>query len=50
MDSGICPGNYFNYPDDDVAAQREFEIADGFDTFFIDEAFPPNARFFEIFL
>lgn len=28
MDFGICPGNYFDYFDDDVARQRELELFD----------------------
>lgn len=44
MDSGLCPGNYFDYPDDEVALQREFEIGDSLTTTYEDETFPPNAR------
>ncbi len=46
MDSGICPGNYFDYPDDDIAIQREFEIGDAVEEgeVYADEAFPANAR------
>ena len=28
MDSGLCPGNYFDYLDDDIAKQRELELFD----------------------
>ena len=45
MDTSICPGNYHDYPDDEVAIQREFEIADGLEgQSFKDEDFPANAR------
>jgi hypothetical protein len=44
MNSGLCPGNYFDYPDDEVAIQREFEIGDSLTGTWIDDAFPPNAR------
>lgn len=44
MDNGIVPGNYHDYPDDEVAIQREFEIADGCEGQFKDEDFPANAR------
>jgi hypothetical protein len=44
MDVGICPGNYFDYPDDEIARQREFEIADELHGPFIDSAFPSNAK------
>ena len=46
MDSGLCPGNYFNYTDDEVAIQREFELADGFDLFYNDDSFPANSRYY----
>lgn len=44
MDNGIFPGNYHDYPDDEVAIQREFEIADALESHFRDEDFPANAR------
>jgi hypothetical protein len=44
MDAGICPGNYFDYPDDEVAIQREFEIGDSVSGYYSDDAFPANAR------
>ena len=28
MDSGLCPGNYYDYLDDDIAKQRELELFD----------------------
>jgi hypothetical protein len=43
MDQSIYPGNYFDYADDDVAIQREAEIAEDMGDFFVDDAFPPNA-------
>jgi hypothetical protein len=45
MDIGIFPGNYHDYPDDEVAIQREFELADSLEgQNFKDEEFPANAR------
>mmetsp|Transcript_32355 Transcript_32355/g.54541 ORF Transcript_32355/g.54541 Transcript_32355/m.54541 type:complete len:832 (+) Transcript_32355:47-2542(+) len=45
MDIGICPGNYHDYADDEVAIQREFEIGDALEGgHFRDEDFPANAR------
>lgn len=44
MDNGIFPGNYHDYADDEVAIQREFEIADNLEDHFRDEDFPANAR------
>eukprot|EP01038_Epipyxis_sp_PR26KG_P013241 gene13241-17747_t len=46
LDVGLCGGNYFDYSDDELALQREYELADsiGASNSFKDEAFPPNAR------
>jgi len=44
MDQSLYPGNYFDYADDEVAFQREAELVEDSQTFFIDEMFPPNAR------
>ena len=41
---GLVPGNYHDYPDDEVAVQREFEIGDSLDSNYRDEDFPANAR------
>lgn len=44
MDQAICSGNYFDYPDDEIALQRELEIGDSISENYIDESFPPNSR------
>jgi hypothetical protein len=44
MDTGIFPGNYLDYADDEVAVQREYEIADSLEDHFKDEDFPANSR------
>lgn len=44
MDIGICPGNYHDCADDEIAIQREFEIGDAIEGNYRDEEFPPNAR------
>lgn len=44
MDQTLCPGNYFDYPDDEVALQREIEFGEGIIDVYIDEIFPPNAK------
>jgi hypothetical protein len=44
MDSGIFPGNYHDYADDEVAIQREYEIADSLEENFRDDDFPANSR------
>jgi len=42
----LCPGNYFDYVDDEFARQRELELYDTWNGpgAFLDVAFPPNAR------
>jgi hypothetical protein len=44
MDQALFPGNYHDYPDDDVAIQREVEIGESIAGYHIDDIFPPNAR------
>jgi len=44
IDSGLAPGNYFNYPDHDVALQAEVDLLDGIEGYFNDEAFPADSR------
>ena len=44
MDTGIFPGNYHEYTDDEVAIQREYELADTIEVRFKDEEFPANSR------
>jgi calpain len=46
MDSVLFPANFFDYPDDEVAIQREVEIGESIDagTLYTDDIFPPNAR------
>jgi hypothetical protein len=44
MDKGLCPGNYFDYDDDDVAIQREIEIMDGTFGSYVDTSFPTDGR------
>jgi hypothetical protein len=44
IEIGLCRGNYFDYEDDDIAKQREFEIADGLPGTYTDPCFPPDAR------
>lgn len=44
LDSGLASGNYFDYPDDEVAAQREYEIMESLPGHYLDPSFPPDAR------
>jgi hypothetical protein len=44
FDRSTFPGNYHDYPDDDIALQRELEIGEALTVTYLDEAFPPNAR------
>jgi hypothetical protein len=46
MDAGLYPGNYFDYDDDDVARQREYEIAEDIPegSHFVDSSFPADGR------
>lgn len=44
MDEAIFPGNYFDYGDDEVALQRELEVAENIVDNYVDEIFPPNSR------
>jgi hypothetical protein len=45
MDQSLFPGNYHDYPDDEVALQREVELGESLSgSFFVDDIFPPNAR------
>ena len=46
MDSGLYTGNYYDYKDDDVAIQREFDIIEniGKGNLFDDTTFSPDTR------
>jgi hypothetical protein len=44
LDLGIDPWTYHDYPDDEVAKQREFEIGDALEGLYEDPDFPANAR------
>ena len=44
LDVGLVAGNYFDYADDDVAVQREYEIMEGLGIQYTDPCFPPDAR------
>lgn len=44
MDTSLFPGSYFDYPDDEVAMQRELELGETFTGTYVDGVFPPNAR------
>lgn len=44
MDQAIFVGHYQDYPDDDVALQRELEMGEAVSNIYVDEVFPPNAR------
>eukprot|EP01033_Poteriospumella_lacustris_P011586 gene11586-8257_t len=44
MDQSLCPGYYFDYPDDETAKQRELELIENYTAGFLDDIFPPNAR------
>jgi len=46
LDVGLCTGNYFDYANDDVARQREYDMATDVieGNRFIDSAFPTDAR------
>lgn len=44
MNVGLCPGNYFDYEDDEMAIQREKEIASEIETRWNDPTFPADGR------
>ena len=44
LDGGLAAGNYFDYADDDVAIQREYEIMESLSGHYTDPYFPPDAR------
>eukprot|EP01041_Mallomonas_annulata_P011157 gene11157-23318_t len=46
MDVGLCPGNYYDYEDDNMATNREAEIVDELEPnkYWEDFQFPPDGR------
>lgn len=44
MDVGLCPSNYHDYPDDEIAIQREYELGDSLTGPYKDPYFPANGR------
>jgi hypothetical protein len=44
MDQCLCPGNFLDYADDEVALQRELELGENLKGNYLDTIFPPNAR------
>ena len=44
IDSGLAPGNYFNYKDHDVALQAEVDLLDELTGYYCDKEFPADGR------
>ena len=45
MNTGLYPGNYFDYIDDEIALERENDMVDEFDdSVYNDLTFPTDAR------
>jgi len=44
IDTGLAPGNYFNYTDKDIALQAEIDLLDGVAGYFCDTTFPADTR------